>query len=58
MDYTDDINLMQAALSLAKQGLPVFPCGKDKKPLTPHGFKDATTDPATIEQCWNRYPEA
>lgn len=28
--------------------LPIFPCNKDKKPLTPHGFKDATTDPNKI----------
>jgi hypothetical protein len=29
-------------------GLPVFPCGANKQPLTGHGFKDASTDEATI----------
>jgi hypothetical protein len=37
--------MADAAVSL---GLPVFPCGADKKPLTTHGFKDATNDPARI----------
>ena len=36
-----------AALAYATQGWSVFPC-KGKVPLTPHGFKDATTDPATL----------
>ena len=40
-----DNPMAEAAVAL---GLPVFPCGADKKPLTMHGFKDATTDPARI----------
>jgi hypothetical protein len=39
---------IQAALSLAEEfGLPVFPCGADKKPRTTSGFKDASRN---IEQ--------
>ena len=39
--------LADAAIGL---GVPVFPCDANKRPLTPHGFKDATTDPATIRK--------
>jgi putative DNA primase/helicase len=48
----------EAALNYASRGLPVFPCGKDKKPLTGHGFKDATTDHAVIQQWWCQYTNA
>lgn len=47
------------ALHLAGQGFPVFPCNPaNKHPLTPHGFKDASTDPATIATFWARHPSA
>jgi hypothetical protein len=35
--------------------LPVFPCLANKKPATPHGFKDATADPKIIDLLWCRY---
>lgn len=35
-----------------------MPCGKDKKPLTAHGVKDATTDFDTITKWWKRNPNA
>jgi hypothetical protein len=35
----------------------VFPC-TGKIPLTDRGFHDASTDPATIEAWWGRYPGA
>jgi hypothetical protein len=48
-----------AALTYATQlGIPVFPCGRDKKPLTKNGFKDATTDQEQIVTWWEQHPEA
>ena len=52
----------RAALHLANAGLPVFPCehrlSGRKRPLTLHGWKDATTDPHLIETWWRQWPDA
>lgn len=45
--------LIEAALFLAQQW-PVFACGADKRPITPHGFKDATRDPVAIREMFSR----
>lgn len=51
--------VLTAALAYAAQGWPVFPCAPDTKaPLTPHGFRDASTDPARIRRWWTRWPDA
>ena len=51
----DDPNgLADAAIAL---GVPVFACDANKRPLTEHGFKDATTDPAAIRRMF-RDPRA
>src|SRR5262245_50451865 len=34
-------------------GYRLFPCNSDKKPITQHGFKDATSDIEQIER-WSR----
>jgi hypothetical protein len=48
---------MKKALELAAQNCPVFPCRvEDKKPYTPHGFYDASTDPHLINHWWARWP--
>ncbi|MBZ0265259.1 DUF3987 domain-containing protein [bacterium] len=39
-------------------GWKVFPVKEDKKPCTPHGFKDAVSNPQGIEILFTRYPEA
>ena len=49
----------QAAMSYARQGFAIFPCWpSEKRPLTPHGFKDATTDTKQIRQWWKQWPAA
>ena len=50
---------MSAALKYAERGIPVFPLRPGgKKPLTPRGFKDATTNPDRIRRWWKRRPDA
>jgi len=46
------------ALKYADAGIPVFPCRKDKRPHTQHGFKDATTDPDQVRKFWGKWPDA
>ena len=50
-------NILVIALELAANGLPIFPCAVSTKcPTTPHGFKDASTDPETIKRLWRDHP--
>jgi putative DNA primase/helicase len=51
-------SLLAAALAHAAAGRAVFPCGPSKRPLTAHGYQDATYDPAAIRAWWSRYPDA
>ena len=47
------------ARELAAAGVPVFPClPGGKRPLTTHGFHDATTDLEQITAWWREHPEA
>jgi hypothetical protein len=50
-------SVLEIALQYASRGVAVFPL-KGKEPLTPHGFKDATTNRSRIHGWWNRYPGA
>jgi hypothetical protein len=48
---------LQAAIELAKQGLPSFPCsGVRKRPTTPHGFYDARIDADGLTALWRDHP--
>jgi hypothetical protein len=50
--------MIRTALALAARGLHVFPTWPgSKKPRTPHGCKDATTDPVVIAGWWKPEPE-
>jgi hypothetical protein len=45
------------AISLARNaGYSVFPCRPDKAPSCPHGFHEASRDPAVILRLWHRWP--
>jgi hypothetical protein len=50
--------ILRAALAYAlRLDWPVFPLN-GKKPLTPRGHRDATTDRTQIREWWSRYPSA
>jgi putative DNA primase/helicase len=51
--------MLDAALQYAAHGWFVFPLRPmGKTPLTPHGFKDATTEEAQIRAWWTEHPDA
>jgi hypothetical protein len=54
----DPARVLAAALDYAEQDRAVFPVGLDKRPLTAHRFKDATTDEAQVRAWWERWPTA
>jgi hypothetical protein len=42
--------------TLSGKLLPCFPCGIDKRPMTPRGYKDASSDAEMIASLWRHYP--
>lgn len=50
-------DLIASAIEWAENGIPVFPCGADKAPLTKHGFKDAVSDPSKVKALFEFYGE-
>lgn len=53
------LSLAEAAARFAAAGVPVFPCVPGgKRPLTPHGFHDATADSGRVVSWWRRWPKA
>jgi putative DNA primase/helicase len=53
---------LETSLAFSKRGWRVFPCiprgPRRKQPLTPNGFRDASTDLAIIARWWRRWPNA
>jgi len=56
-DRIDNPTLV-AALEYAADDIPIFPCKPNKKPLTPNGFKDATTNEKRVQEWWRLWPDA
>jgi hypothetical protein len=50
--------LLAAALTYAAAGRPVFPIGRDKRPLCRGGFHSAVTNEEAVRELWARYPGA
>ena len=49
--------VLRTALACAQLGWPVFPCQPGQKiPATPHGYLDASTDPAQLGEWFTRHP--
>src|SRR5262245_33513109 len=49
---------LDMALSLASDGIPVFPCRRpDKRPTCPNGFYDATSDAVAVKRLWTAHPD-
>jgi hypothetical protein len=52
-------HLVQEAMRLASLGYRVFPCvPNQKRPLTPRGLHEGTTDEDQIADWWTLYPDA
>jgi len=50
--------VIDALTALVDKGLPCFPCHLDKKPATPRGYKNATSNRGSVIELWMRYPGA
>lgn len=51
--------VVEIAIAMRSRGWKVFPCvPKSKRPLTTHGFKDASCDEAQIRSWWAANPNA
>lgn len=54
-----NLSLAEAATRFAANRVPVFPCvPSGKRPLTAHGFHDATANTLQVASWWRRWPDA
>lgn len=51
-------NLDHALTYALKMNWKVFPCKRDKTPLTVNGFKNASSDQGQVTEMWQEHPEA
>ena len=59
LDTATRLSPVEAAAVYAAAGLAVFPCAPGtKRPLSRHGFLDATRDPEQVDVWWRRWPAA
>lgn len=59
LEHANGLRLPKAARGYATVGMPVFPCVPgEKRPLTPQGFRDATTNLEQVGAWWSRWPRA
>lgn len=55
----EDTRLVRAAYEYAERGWPVLPLApREKRPLTRHGLKDASTDLLQVRDWWRAWPDA
>jgi hypothetical protein len=47
---------LDGALILASEGRHCFPCARTKRPTSPHGFLDASSDLVELRKLWTRHP--
>jgi hypothetical protein len=58
MKVSGSISNLQAAMRYAAFGVPIFPCGPDKRPLMAEWLTNASADEQTIRSWWQARPDA
>ncbi len=56
--HEEAVSMLDHALRLAQDGIPIFPCKLNKQPYVAGGFKAATTDPNQVRAWWSKWPDA
>lgn len=52
------MTMLAHALAYAAEGIPIFPCRRDKAPLVKRGFQVATSKSEQVKSWWERWPDA